>query len=43
MQREYERLNPAIPQDIFGDEDAFNQFVQSDVGSAMMDRVLRRV
>jgi len=43
MQREYEHLNPAIPQDIFGDEDAFNQFVQSDVGSAMMDRVLRRV
>ena len=42
MQQEYEELNPAIPKEIWQDEDAFNEFVGSDVGSAMIDRVLRR-
>ena len=42
MQREYEQLNPAIPQEIWNDENAFNEFVSSNEGSAMIDRVLRR-
>ena len=42
MQQEYEQLNPAIPQEIWNDENAFNEFVSSNEGSAMIDRVLRR-